>query len=69
MLRNFEVSLSLSAALRRRRSAGLRRLAGLWLGRRRQRLALRELEPRLLDDVGLTPAQAAREAAKPFWRA
>jgi len=69
VLRNSELSLSLAAALRRRRSAGLRRLARLWLGRRRQRLALRELEPRLLDDVGLTPAQAAREAAKPFWRA
>jgi uncharacterized protein YjiS (DUF1127 family) len=35
-----------------------------------QRRLLRELaeEGHLLSDVGLTRAQALREAAKPFWR-
>jgi uncharacterized protein YjiS (DUF1127 family) len=41
-----------------------------WAERRGQRRALAELArlPHLLDDVGLTRAQALREAAKPFWR-
>ncbi|HZT48018.1 MAG TPA: hypothetical protein VFA64_08580 [Hyphomicrobiaceae bacterium] len=43
----------------------------LWLLRSTQRRALRELaeEGHLLADIGLTRAQALREAAKPFWRA
>jgi uncharacterized protein YjiS (DUF1127 family) len=42
----------------------------VWAARRRQRLTLAELcqQPHLLDDLGLTPAQARREARKPFWR-
>jgi uncharacterized protein YjiS (DUF1127 family) len=38
--------------------------------RRAQRRALAEMAriSHLLDDVGLTRAQAMREAAKPFWR-
>ena len=41
-----------------------------WPLRRGQRRALAELArlPHLLDDVGLTRAQALREAGKPFWR-
>lgn len=41
-----------------------------WSERRSQRLSLRELiqAPHLLNDIGLTRAQALREAAKPFWR-
>ena len=41
-----------------------------WAERRGQRRALAELTrlPHLLDDVGLTRAQALREAGKPFWR-
>tara|TARA_R110000782_G_scaffold137811_1_gene230299 strand:- start:331 stop:549 length:219 start_codon:yes stop_codon:yes gene_type:complete len=34
----------------------------------RQRRALARLDTRLLADVGLTRADAARECAKPFWR-
>jgi len=47
-----------------------RRLIRLWAARRSQRTTLGELaeETHLLDDVGLTRAQALREAAKPFWR-
>ena len=45
-------------------------LVARWAQRRGQRRALAELArlPHLLDDVGLTRAQALREAAKPFWR-
>ena len=41
-----------------------------WVRRRAERRALAELAllPHLLDDVGLTRAQALREAGKPFWR-
>jgi uncharacterized protein YjiS (DUF1127 family) len=43
-----------------------------WLTRRRQRKALRELaehDEHLLRDIGLSRAEALREAAKPCWRA
>ena len=36
--------------------------------RRRQRAALARLDARLLRDIGLSPSQARREAAKPIWR-
>lgn len=39
-----------------------------WLERRRQRLALRALNDHLLRDIGVSRADAAREASKPFWR-
>ena len=42
---------------------------GMWLERSRQRMALAELDDRLLRDIGVTSAQARREAAKPFWSA
>ena len=44
---------------------------GLWIEQSRQRRALGELALRsdhLLNDLGLTEAQARREAGKPFWR-
>ncbi len=37
--------------------------------RRRTRRDLRALDVHLLRDIGLDPAQARAEAAKPFWRA
>ena len=40
----------------------------LWLQRQRTRRALFDCDDRLLRDVGLTRAQADREAATPFWR-
>ena len=48
----------------------LARRPRLWAERRRQRRTLGELadEQHLLDDIGLTRAQALDEAAKPFWR-
>jgi uncharacterized protein YjiS (DUF1127 family) len=36
--------------------------------RRRQRLALAELDERLLADIGVSRTQARNEADKPFWR-
>ena len=39
-----------------------------WIARVRQRRALAELDARLLDDIGVTPDDARREAAKPPWR-
>lgn len=48
-----------------------RHLAGLvrtWIERSRQRDALRELDPHLLRDIGISPEQARAEAGKPFWR-
>jgi uncharacterized protein YjiS (DUF1127 family) len=34
----------------------------------RQRQDLRELDDRLLCDIGITREQAKHEASKPFWR-
>jgi uncharacterized protein YjiS (DUF1127 family) len=34
-----------------------------------QRRDLGELDERLLKDIGVTPADAAEESAKPWWRA
>jgi uncharacterized protein YjiS (DUF1127 family) len=62
-----------SGALHQRNSwrifAAAWRVIDRWSERRSQRLTLRELiqAPHLLNDIGLTRAQALREAAKPFW--
>ena len=40
-----------------------------WLDRRDQRLALAEMSPDQLKDIGLSAADIARETAKPFWQA
>ncbi|WP_295311637.1 DUF1127 domain-containing protein [Roseobacter sp.] len=40
-----------------------------WVTRRRTRQALRQLTVWQLEDVGLTPEMAHREASKVFWRA
>jgi uncharacterized protein YjiS (DUF1127 family) len=38
-----------------------------WQHRHRGRRALRQLDDRLLRDIGVSRAEAAREARKPFW--
>jgi uncharacterized protein YjiS (DUF1127 family) len=43
-------------------------LIALWQSRAKQRHELRELEAWVLRDLGLSKAEAASEAAKPFWR-
>ena len=52
-------------------SVGARVLATLrlWHRRRSERAHLANLDARLVADMGLTPGAAARESAKPFWRA
>jgi uncharacterized protein YjiS (DUF1127 family) len=40
----------------------------VWLGRGLSRFELRNLSDRDLRDIGLSRADAYREAAKPFWR-
>lgn len=40
-----------------------------WEHRRRTRLAVARLDDHLLNDIGLDPARARREALKPFWLA
>ena len=47
----------------------LRQIVALWRERRRSRLLLVTLNDRLLRDIGLTAAEAEREATKPFWMA
>ena len=39
-----------------------------WMARRRQRAELERLDARMLDDIGVTRAEALREAVNPFWR-
>jgi uncharacterized protein YjiS (DUF1127 family) len=41
----------------------------VWEARLRQRQHLARLGGQLLDDMGMSPEDAARECAKPFWRA
>lgn len=40
-----------------------------WRRRARGRADLLRLDHRELRDIGVTPGEAARECAKPFWRA
>ena len=39
----------------------------LWNRRSRERMALREMDDRLLRDAGISKADAEHEAGKPFW--
>ena len=46
-----------------------RGLLHTWLQRSRTRWALRQIEPCLLDDIGITPRERDCEVRKPFWEA
>ncbi len=52
----------------RRDAVELLRLLLVWQDRERQRHHLRGLDDRMLKDMGLSHADVAHEAAKPFWR-
>lgn len=51
------------------RAVGQFTLLGAWYERARQRRHLSELDGRLLDDIGVSRAAAAHEAAKQPWEA
>ncbi len=57
-----------TAGMRPSRLARLLDLVHTWIERSAQRRALCALEPRLLKDVGVSPAEAMSEYNKPFWR-
>jgi uncharacterized protein YjiS (DUF1127 family) len=46
-----------------------RRVLDVWLERARQRRALLRLPDALLEDIGISRADAWQEGTKPFWRA
>ncbi|WP_431285275.1 DUF1127 domain-containing protein [Humitalea sp. 24SJ18S-53] len=50
------------------RGPGLLDLLALWHRRATSRAMLRELPPDRLRDIGMTPMNAAIEAARPFWK-
>ena len=52
----------------RRRVAIASRYVAVWARRRRQRLRLKDLDDRILKDIGVSRAEADREMRKPFWR-
>ena len=52
-----------------RLAPGLTRLLSRWQKRYCSRRALARLEAWQLQDIGVSRCHAAREAAKPFWRA
>lgn len=56
------------ALTRRAPRTGLAALWSVWTARRATRRALLRLDPHLLQDIGLSPRDAAEETAKPFWQ-
>lgn len=48
--------------------AGLFSLLARWLRRIQHRRALRELDDRMLRDIGLTRGEVDRISREPFWR-
>ena len=51
------------------RSASLLQTVTVWIERSAQRRALASLTVEALKDIGIDPADAVQEAAKPFWAA
>ncbi|MEM6480999.1 MAG: DUF1127 domain-containing protein [Pseudomonadota bacterium] len=43
-------------------------VCAVWVHRRRSRNHLADLDPRMLNDIGMTPREAHTEAHKWFWR-
>lgn len=56
-------SVKTAAARPKHHAGGLTRYIAIW----KQRRALAQLSDALLRDLGITRAQAAREAARSFW--
>ena len=51
------------------RGIRLASVLGAWVMRRRTRTRLSELDAHMLADIGVTTAQAHKEAKRPFWDA
>ena len=58
---------SARAVLPSRRSGGWLTRLFAWQAAQRSRRALRDLDPAILRDIGLTRDEALREAARGFW--
>jgi uncharacterized protein YjiS (DUF1127 family) len=58
-----------ACSFRARASAPAIRVLHLWLERARQRRALLRLSDALLEDIGVSRAEARIAGGKPFWRA
>ncbi len=69
VLYRYNMSISRQLPTRGGRIGSLTGLLLLWSARARQRRALRNLDDRLLRDVGIGGIEAELEARKPFWRA
>jgi uncharacterized protein YjiS (DUF1127 family) len=61
-------SAGAEARLRGKALRLIARTAARWIARSGQRHDLANLDHHLLEDIGVTSQDAAREAAKPFWR-
>jgi uncharacterized protein YjiS (DUF1127 family) len=66
---NLELNCGADCARVQPRAAprGLRRSFATWLDRLRARTDLRQLDERMLRDIGVTPDWLQQEASKPFW--
>lgn len=62
-----EMDLHLTRSAPAPRRPGLLRRLSLMFPLARQRHALRDLDDRLLEDIGLTADEARAEAARPVW--
>ena len=49
-------------------SKRLLKVVSLWMSKSKQRSHLAQMNDRLLDDIGVTHAEAEKESTKPFWR-
>jgi uncharacterized protein YjiS (DUF1127 family) len=68
---NRTVACTAGIDVKSRRSFGLVALVEIvlaWQERARQRRLLALMDDRLLRDIGISRAEIAREAEKPFWR-
>jgi len=65
----FAFAGQIAASLPTPRSTSLVAIVALWAARTRQRRALAALTTAELKDIGVAPADATAEAAKPFWAA
>jgi uncharacterized protein YjiS (DUF1127 family) len=64
-----QVSQLRASAIRRVSRYKLMDILAVWHARARQRRQLRQLDDRLLRDIGIDRLAVLRECGKPFWKA